>query len=90
MADFWLSSVAGVGADKDQLSDTFAIVTDPTKRRKTEATGGPKDKPAIQGPPISDYERYKTTSRTSSQSSPQTQKVTANQRVAGSPSINAL
>ena len=32
LADSWLSAVANVGADKDQLSDTFTIVTDPTKR----------------------------------------------------------
>ena len=32
LADSWLSAVADVGADKDQLSDTFSVVTDPTKR----------------------------------------------------------
>ena len=90
LADSWISAVADVGADKDQLSDPFAIVTDPTKRRKTEAPGGPKDNPAIQGPPISNSERDKTTSETSSQSSPQTQQAAANQRVAGSPTSNAL
>ena len=66
LADSWLSAVADVGADKDQLSDPFAIVTDPTKRQNTEAPGGPKDNPAIQGPPILDSERDKTTSGTSS------------------------
>ena len=35
LADNWISAVANVGADKDQLSDLFAIVTDPTKRQKT-------------------------------------------------------
>ena len=90
LADSWLSAVADVGADKDQLSDPFAIVTDPTKLRKTEAPGGPKDNPAIQGPPISDSEVYKTTSGTSSQSSPQNKQAAANQRVAGSPSSNSL
>ena len=62
-----------MGADKDQLSDPFSIVTDPTKRRKTEAPGGSKDNPEIQGPPISDSEGDKITSGTSSQSSLKTQ-----------------
>ena len=31
LADSWISAVAVMGADKDQLSDSFAIVTDPTK-----------------------------------------------------------
>ena len=66
LADSWLSAVANVGANKDHLSDQFAILTDPTKRQKTEAPGGPKDNPAIQGPPISDSEGDKTTSGTSS------------------------
>ena len=70
LADSWLSAEADVGADKDQLSDTFAIVTDPTKRQKTEAPGGPKDNPTIQGPPISDSEGDKKTSGTRSQYSP--------------------
>ena len=90
MSDSWLSYVADMGADKDQLSDPFAIVTDPTKRRKEEAPGGSKENPAIQGPPILDSKGYKTTSGTSSQSSPQTQQAAANQRVAVSPSNNAL
>ena len=81
-----LSDVADVGADKDQLSNPFTIVTDPTKRQKTEAPGGPKGNPAIQGPPISDSEGGKTTPGTSLQSSPQTQQAAANKRVAGSPS----
>ena len=70
LVDTWLSAVAKEGANKDQLSDPFAIVTDPTKRRRTEAPGGSKDNPAIQGPTISDSEGDKTTSGTSSQSSP--------------------
>ena len=90
MDDSWLSAVADVGADKDQLSDPFSIVTDPTKRRKTESPGGSKDNPAIQGPTISDSEGDKTTSGTSSQSSLQTQQAAVNQREAGSPSSNAL
>ena len=73
LADSLLSAVADVGADKDQLSDSFAIVTDPTKRQKTEAPGGPKDNPASQGPPILDSRGDQTTSGTSSQSLPQTQ-----------------
>ena len=73
LADSWLSSVADVGADKDQLSDPFAIVTDPTKRQKTEAPDGFKDNPAIQAPPISDSEKDNTTSGTSFQSLPKTQ-----------------
>ena len=73
LADSWISAVADVGAYKDQLSDPFAIVNDPTKRQKTEAPGGSKDNPAIQGPPISDSKGDKTTSGTSSQSFPQTQ-----------------
>ena len=89
-ANSWLSSIADVCTDKDQLSNPFAIVTDPSKRRMTEDPGGSKDNPAIQGPPISDSEGNKTTSGTSSQSFPQTQLAAANQRVAGSPSINAL
>ena len=32
MAKSWLSTIADVDADKDQLSGPFAIVTDPTKR----------------------------------------------------------
>ena len=32
LADSWLSAVATEGANDDQLSDPFAIVTDPTKR----------------------------------------------------------
>ena len=31
LADTWLSAVANEGADKYQLSDPFAIVTDPTQ-----------------------------------------------------------
>ena len=57
--DSWLSAVSNVGVDKYQLSDPFAIVTDPTKRRKKEAPGGSKDNPAIQSPPISDSEGYR-------------------------------
>ena len=90
LADSWISAVANAGADKDQLSYPFAIVTDPTKRQKTEAPGGSKDKPEIQGPPVSDSEEDKTTSRTSLQYFLQTQQAAANQRVAGSPSSNAL
>ena len=66
LADSWLSAVSNLGADKDQLSDTFAIVTDPTKSQKSEAPGGDRDKPAIQGPPISNSKVDKTTSGTSS------------------------
>ena len=90
LADYWLSDVADVGADKDQLFDPFAIVTDPTKRQKTESPGGSKENPTIQGPPISDSEGDKTTSGTSSQSFPQTQQAAANKRVVGSPPSNAL
>ena len=90
LADSWLSAVADMGADKDQLSDPFAIVTNPTKRQKTEAPGVSKDNPAIQGPPISDSKGDKTTSIISSQYFPQTQQAAANQRLAGSPSSNAL
>ena len=39
LADSWLSAVADVGKDKDQLSYPFTIVTYPTKRQKTEAPG---------------------------------------------------
>ena len=90
LADSWLSAVAGVGADKDQLSYPFAIVTDPSKRQKTESPGSSKDNPAIQGPPILNCEGDKTTSGTISQSSPQAQQAAANQRVAVSPSNNSL
>ena len=47
LAGSWISAVADVGADKNQLYDPFEIVTDPTKCRKTESPGGPKDNPAI-------------------------------------------
>ena len=47
LTDSWLSAVANVGADKDHLSDPFAIVTGPTKRRKMEAPGISKYNPAI-------------------------------------------
>ena len=81
LADSWLSAVAIEGANEDQLSDPFAIVTDPTKRRKTEAHGGSKDNPANAGPPISDSEGDNTTSRSSSQPSLQTHKVATRQGV---------
>ena len=75
MADSWISAVAKEGANDDQLSDPFAAVTDPTKRRKTIVQGGSKDIPTEAGPPISDSEGDKTTSRSSSQPSMQTHKV---------------
>ena len=81
LADSWLSAVAKEGANDDQLSDPFAVVTDPTKRRKTIAQGGSKDIPAEAGPPISDSEGDKTTSRSSSQPSMQTHKVATRQGV---------
>ena len=81
LADSWLSAVAIEGANEDQLSDPFAIVTDPTKRRKTDAHGGSKDNPAKAGPPISDSEGDNTTSGSSSQPSLQTHKVATKQGV---------
>ena len=47
LVDSWLSAVSNLGADKDQLSNPFVIVTDPTERQNTEAPGGPKDNPVI-------------------------------------------
>ena len=81
MTNSWLSAVATEGANDDQLSDPFAIVTDPTERRKTQAHGGCKDNPAEAGPPILDSKGDKTTSRSSSQPSLQTHKVATKQGV---------
>ena len=66
LADSWFSAVAEKGANEDQLSDPFAIVTDPTKRRRTCSTGAlgdSKDNPSTatgKGAPTSDddLERY--------------------------------
>ena len=48
LADSWFSAVATEGANCDQLSDPFAVVTDPTKRRtiSVEARGDSKDNPS--------------------------------------------
>ena len=90
MANTWLSAVAEADAHEDQLSDPFAIVTDPAKRRKTEAPGGYKDNPTTNGPPTLDAEGDKMTKFViSSQPSPQTQQPSRNQGAAvGSQSSN--
>ena len=54
LADSSVSAVADIDADKDQHSNPFVIVTDPTKRQKTEARGSSKENLTIQDPPISD------------------------------------
>ena len=84
LADTWLSAVAKEGANEDQLSDPFVIMTDPAKRRKTAAPGGSKDNTTQKGTPTSVSEGDKiTTFGVSLQPSPQTQQPARIQQAAG-------